>query len=78
MAELLGSHVEMKVATMMIMEGRERSELVINHVPCGSQQGDPRGCHQVLERYLPKGYTLTVHGTTQTNEAFSHTYRGRA
>lgn len=35
------------------------------------------GCHQTLERYLPSGYTLTVHGTTQQGRPFSWTYRGQ-
>ncbi|WP_083822068.1 DddA-like double-stranded DNA deaminase toxin [Saccharopolyspora spinosa] len=51
---------------------------MINHVPCGSQPGKKRGCDQVLERFLPKGYTLTVHGTTQDGRPFSKTYRGQA
>ncbi|WP_139273997.1 DddA-like double-stranded DNA deaminase toxin [Saccharopolyspora flava] len=77
-AGLLGSHVEMKVATAMIQRGRRHSELVINHVPCGSQAGQRPGCHQALEKYLPEGHTLTVHGTTQGGEPYSHTYHGRA
>jgi hypothetical protein len=76
--DVVKSHVEMKVATMMIHEQRQHSELVINHAPCGSQPGKPPGCDQVLEPYLPKGYTLTVHGTTQQGEPFSKTYKGRA
>ncbi|HEX3784001.1 MAG TPA: DddA-like double-stranded DNA deaminase toxin [Pseudonocardiaceae bacterium] len=77
-ADVVKSHVEMKVATMMIEEQRQHSELVINHSTCGSQPGRSPGCDQVLEPYLPKGYTLTVHGTTQQGEPFSKTYRGRA
>lgn len=77
-ADYLRAHVEMKVATMMIQEGRRHSELTINHVPCGSQPRQRNGCHQILELYLPRGCTLTVHGTTQQGEPFSHTYRGRA
>ena len=72
------SHVEMKVATMMILESRSRTQLVINHVPCGSQPGQLTGCHQLLGPYLPLGYALTVLGTTQRGEPFAKTYRGCA
>ncbi|MEV5542775.1 DddA-like double-stranded DNA deaminase toxin [Saccharopolyspora shandongensis] len=54
LAEFVSSHVEMKVAAMMMQTGKQHSELVINHVPCGSQPGKKRGCDQVLERFLPK------------------------
>jgi hypothetical protein len=72
------SHVEMKVATMMIQQGRRTAQLVINHTPCGSQPGQPTGCDQVLGAYLPRGYVLTVLGTTQRGEPFAKTYRGQA
>ena len=75
---IVRAHVEMKVATMMIQEGRRSVQLVINHVPCGSQFGQRTGCHQVLEAYLPEEYALTVLGTTQQGEPFAKTYRGRA
>lgn len=74
----LENHVEMKVAHMMIHGGSQTGEVVINHVPCGSLPRQAIGCHQVLERYLPSGYTLTVHGTTQQGRPFSWTYRGQA
>jgi Double-stranded DNA deaminase toxin A len=74
----LENHVEMKVAHMMIYAGSQTGEVVINHVPCGSLPQQAIGCHQVLERYLPSGYTLTVHGTTQQGQPFSWTYRGQA
>ncbi|MCP2255217.1 SCP1.201-like deaminase [Prauserella aidingensis] len=77
-ASFLASHVEMKVATMMITTGRRHSELVINHVPCGSQPRQASGCHQYLARYLPEGYSLTVRGTTQDGTPYSHTYEGTA
>jgi hypothetical protein len=74
----LENHVEMKVAQMMIHTGSRTGEVVINHVPCGSLPRQAIGCHQVLERYLPSGHTLTVHGTTQQGRPFSWTYRGQA
>ncbi|TDD40295.1 DddA-like double-stranded DNA deaminase toxin [Saccharopolyspora elongata] len=77
-ARFVSSHVEMKVAAMMTQTGKQHSELVINHVPCGSQPTQPPGCDQVIERFLPKGFTLTVHGTTQAGRPFSKTYRGQA
>lgn len=78
-AKFFSRHVEMKVAAMMIQRGQQQSEVVINHVPCGSQPHHRSpGCHQALERFLPKGHTLTVHGTTQQGKPYSHTYRGKA
>jgi hypothetical protein len=74
----LENHVEMKVAQLMIQLGERAGEVVINHAPCGSQRPMRSGCHQVLARYLPQGYTLTVHGTTQAGLPFSHTYKGQA
>jgi len=74
----LRSHVELKVAAMMIVQGRRHCELTINHAPCGSQPQQIRGCHQVLGPYLPRGYTLVVHGTTQQGKPYSHTYEGQA
>lgn len=76
--KVVRSHVEMKVATMMIQQGRRAVQLVINHAPCGSQPGQQEGCDQVLGAYLPCGYALTVLGTTQRGEPFAKTYRGRA
>lgn len=78
-ARRLKSHVELKIAAMMLARGRRHSEAVINHVPCGSQRGeDYRGCHEALSAFLPEGATLTVHGTTQEGKHYSHTYRGGA
>jgi hypothetical protein len=78
LARLLRSHVELKVATMMLMARRPTCVLLINHAPCGSEAGDPPGCDQTVERYLPVGYTLTVHGTTMDGSPFSRTYEGQA
>lgn len=76
--ERLASHVELKAAARMIQRGQQHSELVINHVPCGSQPHQRPGCHQAVERFLPEGHSLTVHGTTQQGKPYSHTYRGQA
>jgi hypothetical protein len=75
---IVRSHVEMKVATMMIQERRMGAELVINHAPCRSRPDQRTGCHSILAAYLPTGYELTVLGTTQQGEPFARTYRGRA
>ena len=77
-ARRLKSHVELKVAARMVQRGQTHSDLVINHVPCGSEQGDAGGCHDTLRSFLPEGTTLTVHGTTQQGNPYSHTYRGTA
>lgn len=79
LAALLSSHVEMKVAASMLQRGKQHSELVINHAPCGSQPHQQySGCDQELERFLPEGRSLTVHGTTQQGKWFSHTYHGKS
>ena len=77
-ADFLSSHVEMKAATDMIMQGKSESELVINNRPCQAAGPMLPGCDEALERYLPEGYTLTVHGTTQEGEPFTRVYRGKA
>ncbi|SFO81695.1 SCP1.201-like deaminase [Amycolatopsis arida] len=77
-ATFLSTHVELKVATDMIMRGKTDSELVINHQPCRARSPLRPGCDDVLEQYLPPGYTLTVHGTTDEGEPFTRTYRGKA
>jgi hypothetical protein len=74
----LESHVEMKVAQLMIQLGERDGQVVTNHASCGSQRPMRSGCHQVLARYLPQGYALTVYGTTQEGLPFSHTYKGQA
>ncbi|MFC5054315.1 DddA-like double-stranded DNA deaminase toxin [Saccharothrix xinjiangensis] len=76
----LDRHVEMKVAQMMVQTGATHGEVVINHSPCGSPPlpMTDNGCHQILPRYLRRGTTLTVHGTTQDGEPFSETYEGEA
>ncbi|GAA2676491.1 hypothetical protein GCM10010428_39070 [Actinosynnema pretiosum subsp. pretiosum] len=72
-------HVEMKVAMMMVGTGRRSVALVINNAPCGSQPGQVAlGCHQALERFLPEGSELVVHGSTSAGEPCSWAYRGKA
>ncbi|MBQ0926739.1 DddA-like double-stranded DNA deaminase toxin [Saccharopolyspora endophytica] len=77
-ARFLSSHVELKAAEKMIREGRQHSELVINNIPCELQPGKGIGCEQAIERYLPPGSSLTVHGTTQDGNPFTRTYKGKA
>ncbi|MBB5159912.1 hypothetical protein BJ970_007512 [Saccharopolyspora phatthalungensis] len=73
----LRRHVEMKIAAMMTRTGDQHQEVVINHAPCGSEPGQTRGCHDMLERFLPRGRSMTVHGTTADGKPFSHTYHGK-
>ncbi|SDZ53570.1 SCP1.201-like deaminase [Saccharopolyspora shandongensis] len=70
----------MKLAAIMIDTRQTEAELAINYTPCGVEQQRAMldVCHRVLEEFLPIGYTLIVYGTTQSNEPFRHTYRGRA
>ncbi|ONI87980.1 hypothetical protein ALI22I_19700 [Saccharothrix sp. ALI-22-I] len=76
----LGRHVEMKVAHLLVDTPAIHAEVVINHQPCGSPgfQLGTVACHQVLPRYLPRGKTLTVYGTTADGEPFAQTYEGLA
>lgn len=76
-ARFLSAHVELKAAEQMIREGRQSSELVINNVPCDLQPGKGIGCEQAIERYLPAGSSLTVHGTTEDGNPFTRTYKGK-
>ncbi|QIZ33485.1 DddA-like double-stranded DNA deaminase toxin [Saccharopolyspora sp. ASAGF58] len=73
----LRRHVEMKIAAMMTRTGDQHQEVVINHAPCGSEPGQTRGCHDMLERFLPRGRSMTVYGTTADGKPFSHTYHGK-
>ncbi|MCC8250540.1 DddA-like double-stranded DNA deaminase toxin [Saccharothrix luteola] len=76
----LGRHVEMKAAQLLVDTPAAHAELVINHQTCGSPgfQLDTAACHQVLPRYLPRGKTLTVYGTTADGLPFAETYEGHA
>ncbi|GLW91605.1 Imm1 family immunity protein [Actinokineospora globicatena] len=59
-AAFVAHHVEMKVIAMMVSLGTRHGQVIINHAPCGSEQGDPPGCHTSIPRCLPTGRTLTV------------------
>lgn len=74
----LSNHVEMKVAMMMLTTGARTAEVVINHAPCGFGVERWQGCHDVLPRFLPRGYSLTVLGTDAHGRPFQHTYEGSA
>jgi hypothetical protein len=67
------SHVEAHAAAVMRMKGIKEAELWINRIPCARDK-PPQGCHLMLERMLPEGSTLTVHGP----DGFKWVYRGIA
>lgn len=74
---MLGMHVGMTVAVMM-MDARVRTgTIVINNAPCGSEDDNSPGCHQYLERFLACGYSLTVSGTTAAGQPFSYVCIGK-
>lgn len=67
------SDVELRLAAKMRQEGETKSTmrhvtLAINNVPCEG----PYSCDRLLPVVLPKGYTITVHGT----DGFVKTYTG--
>jgi SCP1.201-like deaminase len=64
------SHVEAHAAATMRLEGIQDATLYINRIPCTDER--PPGCHFMLERMLPEGATLTVHGP----DNFKWTYHG--
>lgn len=69
------SHVEIKVASRMYDTWRQTGQpqhetIVINNRPCHRDQLD---CEFVLDRFLPPGSTLTVHGP----DGFERRYQGR-
>lgn len=74
----LGNHVEMKLASLLVDSQTREGTIVINNAPCGSEPGSFPGCEQYLDRFLPQGYSLTVHGTTAQGKKFSQTYHGKA
>jgi hypothetical protein len=78
LAEFVSTHVEMKVAMMMIERKMRHAEVVINHAPCGIRPDQRAGCDQTIAPFLPAGYVLTVYGTTQEGKPFSKTYKGQA
>ncbi|CRK58053.1 hypothetical protein [Alloactinosynnema sp. L-07] len=73
------NHVEMKTVAMLVMGNGRHARVVINHAPCGSEPtATVVGCEQFLPAFLPKGNTLTVHGTDAHGNPFERTYVGRA
>ncbi|WP_169514666.1 DddA-like double-stranded DNA deaminase toxin [Actinokineospora enzanensis] len=74
----IANHVEMKVATMLAQSAVRHAQIILNHAPCGSEPGDPPGCHDYLEDFVPRGCTITVFGTTQDGAPFRRTYTGKA
>ncbi|TCO49834.1 nucleic acid/nucleotide deaminase of polymorphic system toxin [Actinocrispum wychmicini] len=76
---MLKSHVEVKLAALMIDTGQTQATVAINYTPCGFEvrRFAPDTCHRVLDDMLPPGYTLTVYGTTQDNAPFEWTYGRR-
>jgi SCP1.201-like deaminase len=64
------SHVEAHAAATMRLEGIKEATLYINRIPCTDKV--PPGCHFMLERMLPEGAKLTVHGP----DNFKWTYHG--
>lgn len=74
----LGNHVEMKLADLMVQRGTRTGEVVVNNAPCGWEPGALPGCHQFLDRFLPAGSSMTVHGTDADGQHVSQTYYGKA
>lgn len=70
------SHVELKVASRMYdtwkrTRDAQHETIVINNRPCDI---NPLDCEYVIDRFLPPGSTLTVHGP----DGFRKIYHGRA
>ncbi|WP_018685809.1 DddA-like double-stranded DNA deaminase toxin [Actinokineospora enzanensis] len=76
-AHFLAAHVEVQVAAMMVATGRQVMRLTINHRPC-PDNGPYLGCSSALPRYLPRGYTLTVYGTTPEGQPITLRVEGQA
>ena len=69
-------HIELQVAAWMIAAGHQTVVLTINREPCGERFG--KGCHQVLQGFLPRGYRLVIHGTRGGDNDYTYTYEGRS
>jgi hypothetical protein len=67
----IASHVEAHAAATMRLNGLKEATLYINRIPCQDVGRSP-GCHFMLERMLPEGAKLTVHGP----DGFKWVYRG--
>jgi len=66
----IASHVEAHAAAIMRTQGIKKATLYINRIPCTDAR--PPGCHLMLNRMLPEGSQLTVHGP----DGFKWVYRG--
>ncbi|GAA2971413.1 SCP1.201-like deaminase [Actinokineospora diospyrosa] len=62
--------VEVKVAVHMRDNAISEVTLAINNIPCVGEWG----CDALVPRILPRGYTLTIHGSG----GFHAVYRGEA
>lgn len=71
------NHVEVKLVGRMQDVRARDAEITINNYPCGYGEAFS-GCHDVLERILPVGTSLTVKGThDQGKQPFKRVYRGK-
>ncbi|MFD4642139.1 DddA-like double-stranded DNA deaminase toxin [Lentzea sp. NPDC058436] len=75
-AKAVDYHIELQVAAWMIASGHREVVLTINREPCGERFG--KGCHQVLQAFLPRGYRLRVHGTRGGSSHYTYDYEGRS
>jgi hypothetical protein len=64
---IVATHVEMKVAARMRVQGVTHATMVINHVPCLLDLG----CDNLIGVVLPAGSSLTVHGTGGYQQTFT-------
>jgi hypothetical protein len=70
-------HVEAKLVAVMRAARAMSAWLEVNNVPCGVEQADIIGCHQILPDMLAAGATLTVIGSYTDGTTFTYIYRGR-
>jgi SCP1.201-like deaminase len=69
----LRAHVEAQAAAEMRLNGIREAELYLNRIPCLNPASASNSCELMLERMLPEGAKLTVHGP----HGFVKTYVGR-
>lgn len=67
---MAAADVEVKVAVHMRDNEIREVTLAINNIPCVGEWG----CDTLVPRILPRGYTLTVHGSG----GFRAVYHGEA
>ncbi|MFD9895876.1 DddA-like double-stranded DNA deaminase toxin [Amycolatopsis sp. NPDC059027] len=68
------THVETKLAAHMAENGIPDAAVAINYTSCEG----PFGCDTLVPALLPKGSTLTVHGTLPDGTKTTDIYRGGA